>query len=304
MKWEKIGQIYKQNIACKNLLTHASNPLALHKKESIYRVFFSGRNIENKSSIGWVDIDFESLQIIDESNSSVLNFSDDPTSYYSHGISIGNMYETKQQKNILFMGWQVRDGSHWRGDIGRILLSKDLNDLHILDNNPFISFSTEDPISLSYPFVLKVGKEYKMWYGSTLDWSSENGEMIHLIKYATSSDGTKWQLHGVAVPYEIGKAQAFSRPTVIYKNNVYHMWYSFRSGTGTQYRIGYSRSIDGISWVSKDSGIEVSKNGWDSEMICYPYVFEYRNKLIMLYNGNNYGKHGFGMAEMKLKNLN
>ena len=128
--------------------------------------------------------------------------------------------------------------------------------------------------------------------------------MIHLIKYATSSDGTKWQMHGVAVPYEIGKAQAFSRPTVIYKNNVYHMWYSFRSGTGTQYRIGYSRSIDGITWVSKDPGIEVSKNGWDSEMICYPYVFEYKNKLIMLYNGNNYGKYGFGMAIMKLKNLN
>ena len=59
----------------------------------------------------------------------MLEFSDDPTSYYSHGISIGNMYETKQQKNILFMGWQVRDGHHWRGDIGRIFLSKDLNKL-------------------------------------------------------------------------------------------------------------------------------------------------------------------------------
>ena len=45
MKWKKIGQIYRQNISCKNLLTHASNPLALHKKESIYRLLSPLLNI-------------------------------------------------------------------------------------------------------------------------------------------------------------------------------------------------------------------------------------------------------------------
>ena len=46
------------------------------------------------------------------------------------------------------------------------------------------------------------------------------------------------------------------------------------------------------------AGIDVSPEGWDSEMICYPYIFEHRGLLYMLYNGNGYGKTGFGLAVM------
>lgn len=75
------------------------------------------------------------------------------------------------------------------------------------------------------------------------------------------------------------------------------MWFSYRSGIGTSYRIGYAFSFNGINWDRKtDSGIDVSISGWDSEMICYPFVFTHKNKKYMLYNGNNYGKEGFGLA--------
>ena len=34
-------------------------------------------------------------------------------------------------------------------------------------------------------------------------------------------------------------------------------------------------------------------------MICYPFVFDHKGKRFMLYNGNSYGKTGFGLAEME-----
>ncbi|MNX51611.1 hypothetical protein D3C86_822760 [compost metagenome] len=79
------------------------------------------------------------------------------------------------------------------------------------------------------------------------------------------------------------------------------MWYSYRSGDGTKYKIGYSHSVDGIHWERRhnDVGIDVSKKGWDSEMICYPFIFEHKNDRYMLYNGNEYGKTGFGIAKLK-----
>ena len=43
----------------------------------------------------------------------------------------------------------------------------------------------------------------------------------------------------------------------------------------------------------------MSAEGWDSEMICYPYVFEHRGRFFMLYNGNGYGKTGFGVAVLE-----
>ncbi len=140
-----------------------------------------------------------------------------------------------------------------------------------------------------------------MWYGSTLSWSSENGEMVHVIKYATSNDAVRWQKHGVAIPFSLGVAQAFSRPTVVIDNSGYHMWYSFRSGNGTAYRIGYAHSFDGTNWTRKhtEAGIDISGSGWDSEMICYPFVFDFSGKRYMLYNGNGYGKTGIGLATLE-----
>ena len=43
----------------------------------------------------------------------------------------------------------------------------------------------------------------------------------------------------------------------------------------------------------------LSKTGWDSEMICYPYVFDRKGERYMLYNGNGYGKTGFGLAVLE-----
>jgi hypothetical protein len=80
------------------------------------------------------------------------------------------------------------------------------------------------------------------------------------------------------------------------------MWYSYRAQKNIDtYRIGYAESNDGISWVRKDEeiGIDVSNEGWDSEMICYPYIFDHNGKRYMLYNGNGYGKTGFGLAVLE-----
>jgi len=138
-----------------------------------------------------------------------------------------------------------------------------------------------------------------MWYGSTLSWNAGNNEMLHVIHHAFSDDGENWRRTGLAVPYELGIAQAFSRPTVVDNSQRgYEMWFSYRSGKGEGYRIGYAESADGITWrlANEKAGIMVSDSGWDSEMIEYPYVFDHKNNRYMLYNGNGYGMTGFGLA--------
>lgn len=205
------------------------------------------------------------------------------------------------------MGWQSPINSHWRGDIGRLIVKPDFT-LQLDSEAPFLSTNPVDPISLSYPWVLKDEVEgYKMWYGSTMTWDAGNGEMLHVINYASSGDGHRWERHGLAIPYEIGKAQAFSRPTVIGNSKQgYQMWFSYRSGSGEKYRIGYAFSQDGCKWeLALDlSGINISTEGWDSEMIEYPFIFNHKGENYMLYNGNSYGKTGFGLAILEEQNTN
>ncbi|MBA3704780.1 MAG: hypothetical protein H0W84_02445, partial [Bacteroidetes bacterium] len=67
------------------------------------------------------------------------------------------------------------------------------------------------------------------------------------------------------------------------------------------YRIGYAWSKDLINWTRDDenAGIEVSENEWDSSMLCYPNVFKCDDKIYLLYNGNEFGRFGFGLAVLE-----
>lgn len=299
-QWQKLGMFYCPSNARRHpkLASHAANPLPVLLDGDVYRVFFSGRDSENRSSVGAVDIDIIKRKVVQEYSHPF--FENGPEgSFYADGVSIGNCYETNGVQYMLFMGWQNPQGGHWRGYVGRLIVKPDLT-LELDKEVPFMGFDAVDPISLSYPWVLKnEDGSFSMWYGSTKTWDAGNGEMLHVINHASSMDGHNWHRDGLAVPYELGRAQAFSRPTVVGDLEAgFEMWFSYRSGCGKRYRIGHALSKDARKWeLSLDStGIDVSAEGWDSEMIEYPFVFDHKGQRYMLYNGNGYGKTGFGLA--------
>ena len=301
-KWKKLGLLYCPSGSTRHpkLLSHAANPLPVLIDEDVYRVFFSGRDVDNRSSVGAVDIDVVKRKIIHEHSQPF--FENGPkSSFFSDGVSIGNCYQVDGVNYMLFMGWQTTHGEHWRGFIGRLVVRPDLT-LELDSDTPFLSTDEVDPISLSYPWVIEnKGGGFSMWYGSTITWDAGNDEMLHVINYASSADGHHWVREGLAIPYELGIAQAFSRPTVARDDQGgYAMWFSYRSGRGEKYRIGYAISKDGRKWELEldKAGISVSLTGWDSEMIEYPFVFDHKGQRYMMYNGNDYGRSGFGLADL------
>lgn len=300
--WEKLGCIYEPAVAGTHpkLLSHAANPLPLKIGGDTYRIFFSGRDERNRSSLGAVDIDIVSRKIVKTYHTPF--FQHGPVgSFYADGISIGNHYIADGVCYVLFMGWQAPLDGHWRGDIGRLIVHSNLS-LTLDSELPLLGIDSTDPISLSYPWVIgNEEKEFSMWYGSTVTWDAGNGEMLHTINYASSPNGYEWTRQGLAVPYVLGIAQAFSRPCVVSSlKGGFDMWFSYRSGMGEKYRIGYAHSLDGLTWSLdlKSAGIDVSKSGWDSEMVEYPYIFDHQGERYMLYNGNRYGQTGFGLARL------
>ncbi|MCW8276144.1 hypothetical protein IMF27_10950 [Pseudomonas sp. PCH199] len=299
-RWKKLGLLYSPSRTGRHpkLLTHAANPLPVLLEGDIYRIYYSGRDIDNRSSVGAVDINIVTRQVVQEHHAPIFEHGHEG-SFFADGVSIGNCYCVDGVQYMLFMGWQNPAEGHWRGDIGRLIVNPDLT-LELESQAPFMGSDRADPISLSYPWVMQTADgDYRMWYGSTASWDAGNGEMLHTLNHATSDDGHRWNRLGLAVPYIIGEAQAFSRPTVVGSmESGFEMWFSYRSGTGTSYRIGYARSNDGCVWrlCLSTVGIEVSENDWDSEMIEYPFVFIHNNQRYMLYNGNGYGKSGFGLA--------
>ena len=299
--WKKLGLLYCPEDTDRHpkLATHAANPLPVLLEGNVYRVFYSGRDSDNRSSVGAVDIDIVRHEVVRDHHAPFF-LHGPPGSFHADGVSLGCSYSVGDTRYLLFMGWQNPPGAHWRGDIGRLTLHPDWT-LTLDSDAPFMTSEEKDPVSLSYPWVWRAADgSYRMWYGSTIDWDAGNGEMLHVINQASSNNGHDWHREGLAVPYELGVAQAFSKPVVIENDTGegLSMWFSCRGGDGGLYRIGRADSADGVTWqrVSETAGIDVSAEGWDSDMIEYPHVFAHAGQRYMLYNGNGYGKSGFGLA--------
>jgi hypothetical protein len=145
-----------------------------------------------------------------------------------------------------------------------------------------------------------------MWYASCTGWEMINGrfEPRYHIKYAESVDGISWRRSGLVCIEAADAGEAIGRPCVFRRGGRYVMLYSYRRLVGyrtdrTQsYRLGYAESADGLVWTRRDdlAGIGASDAGWDHEMIEYCYCHTCDDRLCLFYNGDGFGRSGFGYA--------
>lgn len=302
MTWQKIGLLFNSDKHHEWMWTHAANPVpyVLDEEKEIVRVFFTCRTETSSSHIAYVDVDFLN-------DYKVLHISDKPVlapgqigTFDDSGTAMGYVIEKDAELYLFYLGWNLKVTVPWLNTIGLAKATSINGEFKKYSMAPLMDRSHEDPFSISYPSVLFDEGKYKMWYGSNLAWGKDQSEMQHVIKYAESNDLINWtRTNQIHIPLIHKNEYALSKPWVIKTDGVFKMWYSYRGNNDIQtYRIGYAESVDGKKWMRKDSsvGIDISESGWDSEMICYPSVFKLNTKTYMLYNGNGYGKSGFGLA--------
>ena len=299
MKWSKLGRIYCVENDAEWMVSHCANPYPEHLHGDVYRIYFSCRDAENRSSISYLVFDVIKYEIIEKPSVQVLGPGELGT-FDDSGCSIGCIVKMPDNKKYLYyMGWCLSVTVPWRNMNGLAICDNENNEYVKYSRGPIMGLTDTDPFTLSYPAIVKVGNVYKMWYGSNLKWGKTKESMNHVVKYAESFDGIHWTTTGqICIEGKDESEYAFARFSVVFEGNIYKMWYSYR---GSLYRIGYAESIAGITWERKDDrvGIDVSSEGWDSQMIEYPAIFDHKGKRYMLYCGNDFGKTGFGMAVLE-----
>lgn len=298
MQWKKIRNLFCPNNNYTWMFSHAANPFAENISTSIFRVYFTCRNSQNESHIAYVDVDFnDDFKIIDISNKPVLT-PGEIGMFDDSGTAMGFLINIAQKKYLYYLGWNLKVKVPWLNTIGLAVWNTEKQIFEKYSRAPLMDRSNEDPFTISYPSILYDNNIYRMWYGSNLKWGKSAEDMDHVIKYAESIDGISWtRTNQIHINLNYPDEYAISKPWVMKVQEKYEMWYSYRS-RGKTYRIGYAESTDGYTWERKDAeaGINVSDSEWDGEMICYPCVFDFNGKRYMLYNGNCYGKTGFGIA--------
>ena len=84
----------------------------------------------------------------------------------------------------------------------------------------------------------------------------------------------------------------------------YRESFDFRRNRQRGYRIGHAWSDDLHNWARDDQPpLEGTPGDWDAEMQCYPHAFESDGEIYLLYNGNEFGKNGFGLARLNMNGI-
>jgi hypothetical protein len=276
--------------------SHAANPVAEHVAGDRFRIYFSTRDSENRSSISFVEIDLNAPgRVLVEANEPVLA-PGELGMFDDSGCSIGCILPVGRRRFLYYMGWHLTVRVPWQNALGLAVSDGPGQPFQRVSRFPVVPLDEIDPYTISYPWVLQEQGVFRMWYGSNTQWGPQQQDMRHLLKYAESRDGISWDRPGtVVIDFESPAEYAICKPCVLTRGDSYEMWFCSR---GERYRIRYARSLDGLTWTRRNgnAGIDVSSSGWDSDMIEYPSVFDHAGSRYLLYAGNGYGRDGFGLA--------
>jgi hypothetical protein len=297
VEWIKEGLIFVPEAQASWIGTHAALP-AILDVDGRDRLYFSSRDRDGRSHIGFLDVDPDDpRRMVGISSSSII----DPGAlgaFDDAGVTSSCAVARDGRVYLFYTGWSLGVSVPFYLNVGVAVSDDNGCTFRRLSRGPLLDRDAVDPFLTASPWVIIENDLWRMWYVSGTGWLRGRPVARHRyhIKYAESRDGLRWERSGlVCIDYQAPDEYAFGRPCVLRDGERYRMWYSFR---GDRYRIGYAESDDGLNWVRQDSasGIEPSDAGWDAEMVTYPIVVRRSGRWQMLYNGNDYGRTGIGLA--------
>ncbi len=299
-KWKKLGLIFDPTDRFDWMQTHATTPMPVHLEGDVYRVFFSTRNKLNQNQTAFVDIDINNPK-------EILNISKEPVftlgklgHFDCDGVYATCIIRVGDKLYLYYGGWNAGQRGLFYSHIGLAISEDNGLSFQRVSQAPILNRDDIDPLSLMAPFVIKEENIWKMWYASGIKYYYENDilKSFYTVKYAESNDGIHWNKSGIT-SLEIGdKDSNIARASIYKENNKYIAWYPVVSKELGSYRIGYGESLDGKVFERMDEKVTIStsESGWDSQAVTYPFVMKHKDKYYMFYNGNQFGKDGFGVA--------
>ena len=318
MKWRKLGQIFDTaHSHPAGPVLYAQSPQALVLDDRV-RIYYSTRTKDARtgkyaSHVAFVEYDRQ-FSKISRHNSRPIIGDGVIGAYDEHGIFPFHVFRERDSLYGFISGWSRRRSVPVETAIGLSCSYDGGETFRRLGNGPVLASSPKEPFLVGDPFVCAGRDIYHLWYIFGVSWHRRPGhpapERTYKIGHAISRDLKNWTkpTEGERIINDrLGETEAQALPTIIFRDGLFHMIFcyrasfDFRDNPANGYRLGYATSVDGSKWSRDDKslGLERSGYGWDSEMMCYPHLFALDGQVHLLYNGNEFGKTGFGLAVLE-----
>jgi hypothetical protein len=244
----------------------AQSPQALTFDDYV-RIYFSTRAVDpiNGKYLShgtFVDMTRDLRNIITVSEKPVIGLGD-LGCFDEHGILPMNVLRHAGKVYGYTCSWSHRVSVSVETAIGLAISNDEGATFSRIDNGPVLAASLHEPCLVG--FVKVINGVFHMWY----------------------IFGTEWQQYAKGKPPD----RTCELPR----------WHSLgEGGSARGYRIGHAVSHDLRNWARDDDQCVLTPcaDDWDSDMQCYPHVLECDGEIFLLYNGNEFGRYGFGATRL------
>ena len=303
MKWIKHGVVWQPSGQDWWARSHATCPTPIRLDDGTLRVYVQCRDSGNVGRVGYVDLDpADPRRVVAVSAEPVLDIGP-AGSFDDNGVLQTSVIPMPDGRLFLYYaGFELCHHIRYRLLTGLAISSDGGRTFQRHQNTPILERLSTELHFRGGPWVVREADRFRMWYVAGGGWETINGKSmpIYDIRHITSADGLVWPGEGqMVLPITLDNEHGFGRPAVHKTADGYAMYYSVRKREPTQYRMGYAISPDGLDWTRLDDRInlDVADSGWDSQSIEYGCPVHINGKVWLLYNGNNFGETGFGIAE-------
>jgi hypothetical protein len=308
MKWRKQGVIFRTDHNHDWMVHHACVPIADRLNDDVLRIYFGPRDANGLTRTTFIEVEADDPRnVLYVHDRPVLDLGD-LGAFDDSGAMPSCIVRRGDERYLFYVGWNRGVTVPYRNAIG-LAVSRDGGlSFERVSAGPIVDRSQDEPYFTASPYAMLDEDVWRLWYASCTGWLVVDGtpEPLYQIKYAESQDGLRWRRENTTCIEYTFPGEANARPCVLKESGLYRMWYCYRGSVGYRtdpsqsYRIGYAESRDAVRWARLDEevGIERSAEGWDSQMMAYPFVYEHKGRKYMLYNGNGFGESGLGYAVM------
>ena len=318
MRWTKLGRIFDptQHKLPNGCVHFAQSPQAL-MFEKFVRIYFSTRALDRSngkylSHIAFVDMEKNLHDVIRVSVETVIPLGA-LGCFDEHGIFPMSVVRHGNAVLGYTCGWNRRVSVSVDTAIGLAISLDDGLTFQRIGDGPVLAASSFEPCLVGDGFVKVIGSTFHMWYIFGTGWrrfiAGAQPDRTYKIGHAVSGDGINWTKDGgqQIIADRLGADESQALPSVVQIAGRHHMFFcyrqsfDFRDNRERGYRIGHAWSDDLANWTRDDENprIDVTPDAWDSDMLCYPHAFECDGKVCLLYNGNEFGRAGFGLAVLE-----
>lgn len=283
------------------LRTHAMLPTPIVLADCI-RVFFSSCDAELRGRIFCVDLSLDHPH-------TVIHFDPAPVldlgaagSFDADGVNPCHLEIVDDVWRLYYVGWQRLSQDVPYTLLAGLALSDDRGKTFVRwKYEPVLPATPDERYFRTAPFVRRVGDGFEMLYiGGNRFVGSPSGKLLprYAIRRSRSMDGIRWSdpAEDVLLPDEVRGEIGFGRPRIetlpgqapaLMVSVRTEQTYTLMSGPWDEGPFDRSRLV---------KVIDAAPHGWASEMTCFGATCQVEGRTLLLYNGNGFGRTGFGLA--------